>query len=553
MTFAMRYLFITLLALAVSSPAAAITRPILAGLEDLLAIVLPGMREEAAAARAAPTAPSGALAYAIHRDVQWSSRDSGRWLRRDGASLWRLRVHSEDALSLSLTLNLANLPAGTTMRMADAEGVVHYETALRVVRPDYQTPIVPGDTLVLEMEMPDANDAEIRVNGIQHGYRDIRRVEKSGSCNIDTVCPQGDAWGPQIRATARITVNGTSLCTGTLLNNTLEDSRPLLLTADHCGLTARNARSTVVYWNYETSSCGGSPDGQLRQSQTGAVLLSSNSDPDFALLELDDLPAPAFNVYFAGWDSRGGSFPNGAGIHHPRGDEKRISLFRASPRKTRALVDGEPVQSWEVFWNEGVTEPGSSGSALFDNEGRVVGQLAGGNSSCEAPGASDVYGRLDYGWNTSADASEQLQTWLDAAGTGLRVLGGREPSVASSRAVNDQFVMSRRVNRSVPLTVLDNDGGARPLRILSASSSNGQVEVVGPHLRFTPDSELDAVISYVMIDRNGETSTAQAVVRRSSLTQSVTSQSAAIRGGVMPLGSMLLTLLLFGLRRKRPC
>jgi lysyl endopeptidase len=55
---------------------------------------------------------------------------------------------------------------------------------------------------------------------------------------------------------------------------------------------------------------------------------------------------------------------------------------------------------WIVNWNSGITEGGSSGSPLFDQNHRVVGQLGGGPSSCTATAAcrQDAYGRFDNSW-----------------------------------------------------------------------------------------------------------------------------------------------------------
>ncbi len=540
--------------LAVSTQAGAITRPILANLLDLVGMVLPSAQEAVNAALVRPVNQSGAMPYAVDIDVDVDSNRNGVWLMRDGARVWRMRFSSDDALSLSASLSELHLPRGSIARIADADGVVYSESLLSNRRTSFQTAIVPGDTLVLEIELSRADFSQpfIGISRVQHGYRSLSNMQKSGSCNIDTVCPEGDAWTDQIRSVARITVDGKSLCTGVLLNNTARDGRPLFLTANHCGLTSDNAAATVVYWNYESSSCGGRPNGQLDQNQSGATLLASNGDPDFALIELDDVPPQSFNVYYAGWDNRGNGFSNGASVHHPRGDEKRISLFDNRPRKTQALVDGEPVQSWEVVWSQGVTEPGSSGSPLFDNLGRVVGQLSGGNSSCENPGGSDVYGRLDYGWDTASNPAAQLEAWLDADNTGENQISGLDPATANTQANDDTFLMATGIDRTVPLTVLNNDFGARPLSVLSASAAQGRVSVDGQQLLYTPVNDGDDVISYVIIDRNGQTSTAQARVQRSSL--SLDSRSASVtRGGALPL-SALLILLIFGLaRRQRGC
>ena len=58
-----------------------------------------------------------------------------------------------------------------------------------------------------------------------------------------------------------------------------------------------------------------------------------------------------------------------------------------------------------VGWSKGVTEGGSSGSAMFAS-GRVVGTLSGGSSSCTVSGGSDVYSRFDRTF------SSQIGNWL---------------------------------------------------------------------------------------------------------------------------------------------
>jgi hypothetical protein len=53
---------------------------------------------------------------------------------------------------------------------------------------------------------------------------------------------------------------------------------------------------------------------------------------------------------------------------------------------------------WVVEWSQGVTEKGSSGSPLFDQDHRIVGQLAQGPSGCGSITQKDVYGRFDNSW-----------------------------------------------------------------------------------------------------------------------------------------------------------
>jgi hypothetical protein len=79
--------------------------------------------------------------------------------------------------------------------------------------------------------------------------------------------------------------------------------------------------------------------------------------------------------------------------------------------------DGQSV--WVVNdWDMGVTEGGSSGSPLFDNNGRIIGQLFGGESECIGTadnGGYDIYGRFSTSWNGGDTSATRLKDWLDPA------------------------------------------------------------------------------------------------------------------------------------------
>jgi lysyl endopeptidase len=75
---------------------------------------------------------------------------------------------------------------------------------------------------------------------------------------------------------------------------------------------------------------------------------------------------------------------------------------------------------WIVNWNSGITEGGSSGSPLFDQNHRIVGQLGGGPSSCTATAAcrQDAYGRFDNSWTGGGTNATRLSNWLDPSNSG---------------------------------------------------------------------------------------------------------------------------------------
>jgi len=69
----------------------------------------------------------------------------------------------------------------------------------------------------------------------------------------------------------------------------------------------------------------------------------------------------------------------------------------------------------------GVTEGGSSGSPLFDHNGRIVGQLSGGSSACVGTNGNsspDFYGRMDINWEFANTPETRLKEWLESDDTG---------------------------------------------------------------------------------------------------------------------------------------
>ena len=99
--------------------------------------------------------------------------------------------------------------------------------------------------------------------------------------------------------------------------------------------------------------------------------------------------------------------------------EKRISFPDYS------TASGE---MWNVNWSEGTTEPGSSGSPLYDSNHRIVGQLCCGSAAC-GNDANDYYGR-SIGLSWSGSSSSTLSSWLDPLGTNATYLDTLNPAAA---------------------------------------------------------------------------------------------------------------------------
>ncbi|HSH27638.1 MAG TPA: trypsin-like peptidase domain-containing protein, partial [Wenzhouxiangella sp.] len=377
-----------------------------------------------------------AEAFASHAELT----SHGRWdTLAGGDRIWRLRVEVPGATDINVGFSRLRLPPGARLHIYDAEQTFFqggWDHEASAANGEFWTPVVPGDSAVIELYLPaGASEPELELAQVAGGYRDFfghgggPYMIRQGDCNNDVICPEGDPWRDEIRSVAVYQRNGMWACTGTLINDVPGSLTPWFLTADHCGITSGNDQTVVVYWNFESSSCGDLGGGSLADNQTGVIYRASRSDVDMALVELEELPAESFNVHYAGWD-RSNTQPGGAvAIHHPNTDEKAISFAESDLATTSSCIGSStPATHWEVpFWNDGTTEPGSSGSGIWnpDNQ-RLIGFLSGGIASCSNPSGYDCYGKFAIAWD-GASANRRLRDWLDPDGINPAGIDGTDP------------------------------------------------------------------------------------------------------------------------------
>jgi hypothetical protein len=406
---------------------------------DMETVVLPPVDIDALKARdAAEKSENVPLRFAEPFQLNLSASKSGQWTSLpEKTLLWRRRFVSPGALSINFGMTNVFLPRGARLIVYnEGSGYVEGPFTAEHNEPHGQlwTPVIPGDSAVIEVTVPEDRKDQLSLDiaTANCAYRDFFNTvpDKQGSCNIDVVCSAGDAWRDEIRSVGVYTVSGVWTCTGTLIANAKRDCRNYFLTAYHCSVTSANAASVVVYWNYEAPVCGMLSGGSLAANQSGATFRARFSGSDFCLLELNQNPDPAWNLHYAGWERGGGAALNSVCIHHPDTYEKAISFCNSTLRSTWYLgyAESGSASHWRVpAWNAGTTEPGSSGSALWNAAThRIVGQLHGGYASCSLPFESDWYGKLSVSWEGGGSSSSRLRTWLDPNGTGLSGMDGQD-------------------------------------------------------------------------------------------------------------------------------
>ncbi|MFN2429669.1 MAG: serine protease, partial [Cryomorphaceae bacterium] len=379
--------------------------------------------------------------YGAIAEVDFDSDRHGSWTSLpNGDRVWRLAISSPGALSLNFLFDDYQVPEGGKVFVYNPEktqllGSFTSENTSKIN--SLGVGILHGDKMIIEYVEPVevSGQGYLHISKITHGYRSIlgaSQQEKAGpfgnaaACNINVNCPEGAPFEFEKRSVAIIVVNDNGVCSGALVNNTLQDQTPYFLTANHClPGNPSNTQNWIFYFNHETPDCAGEVDAPTNQSISGASLRASNAESDFGLVEFNDNVPNSYNVCYSGWDASDDETANSSfGIHHPRGDVKKICFDEDAPYHDN--IGTFVNQVWYIDqWEDGVTEGGSSGSPLFNDAGLLIGQLAGGAAACDGEvnnGLFDYYGRLGVSWDYGSSATSRLSDWLDEANTGQLIL-----------------------------------------------------------------------------------------------------------------------------------
>jgi hypothetical protein len=359
----------------------------------------------------------------IERETGDLAAAAGEWTTlADGRRTWRMAVEAAGALGIRVQFSNFHVSRGTVWIYSGANDQVFgpYSGTGIDETGTFWSHTVFDDTAVVEYQPEEGGEDELpfRIGRIAQMAEPEQILASSGpgasgACEMDVNCYT--VWNPAGVGQMIFQANGGSyLCTGSLLNNSNKDFKPYFLTANHCIPDAASAQSLEVYWNYQTKSCNGEPIGLSASSRSlGAKYLVSKGigQGDFSLVLLNSLPNLPLTFY--GWSAAADALAYGArtaGLHHPRGDYTKITFGHRVADQT-ASVGGEIAPSgtyYRVSHDQGRIEPGSSGSALFNEAKLVVGiaSHAPAGEACSIDPFVAGYGRFSA-------AAEFLRPYLN--------------------------------------------------------------------------------------------------------------------------------------------
>ncbi len=406
----------------------------------------------------------GPWRFGYNNNVELNLENSGEWFDlSNGGKLWMVQLECLNALTVNLTLEGIVLPEGNEIYVynPDKSFVLGKFTEYHTYKGRLGTELVPGSIAIVEYYVAPQNstaNSTMQIEKVTHGYRtgeefSTKAFGSSGACNLNVNCPDGIPWEQQKRsAVMLVNSGGNGFCSGAIVNNTLNDGKPYVLTANHC---YSDPTTWVFRFNWEAPTCANPITSPAFTSLSGSVLRARRTLTDFCLVEITGglesgtIPA-AYNTYFSGWDNSGVNPISTVGIHHPKGDIKKISFNDDISYPVQTTVGGvlsELNGCWEVQWDRNTTtESVSSGSSLFDQNHRIIGQLWGGTASCFALNGKDYYGRFSKSWEpASSNSTNQLKHWLDPTNIGAVLIDGYDPAVGSSIALDATLVMPEGV------------------------------------------------------------------------------------------------------------
>lgn len=344
-------------------------------------------------------------------------------------------VHSKQLLKYDSESNM-DLGAFSTSVIYDNEIKITYQTS------DKNFPPVVDLTEIGVLNTSQKTPHSFSVRDKKGGFN------QSGKCQINANCSEGKFVKNEKRSVLRLFTKITDKifeCTGTLMNNTNNDFTPYVLTAEHCAnlantetySSAEDLEQWIFEFNYESATCDNPPNENdiTSQSLVGATLkaqsfdMGGNNGSDFFLVEINSPIPENYEAFFAGWNREDTPAESGTSIHHPNHDLKKISTFSEKVISSSS-ISGIPDTYWQLQWSEtengkSVTEAGSSGGPLFDQNNFYVGGLNGGSASCENLDGFDWYGKLAYSWESNGTTTNrQLKPHLDPNNSGVLSLKG---------------------------------------------------------------------------------------------------------------------------------
>ena len=398
------------------------------------------------------------ISLGLEQKEYWTTLDNGD-------RVWRATLEISEALGTYIAYKDFFLPEGAKLWMysSDLKQVKGAYTSRNNTKAgDFLTGEITGNNVVVEYYEPkeQAGQGSFTIHKVYEVYK--RKMGKRSNhpfqvyegfgdalnCHVNVNCAAGANWQDEKKGVVRILRvfdQGMGYCSGTLINNVNEDETPYVLSAYHCidGLDPIYNLWRFTF-KYESENCSNPAQAPIEYPLLGCQFRSGRQQSDFLLLELDTPIPSGYEPYFLGWDRSSTALPTTSTIiSHPQGDIKKIAadndaaVIHPSTITWSNGVVTPPNHHFLLDLDEGTLENGSSGSALLDQNSRIVGQLHGGNSDCSQ--FINYFGRFSISWDAGTTPETRLMDWLDPNNTGATTIDAFDPPTPQMASISGQL------------------------------------------------------------------------------------------------------------------
>lgn len=303
-------------------------------------------------------------------------------------------ISSEDARAIRLKVNLKYLRQDEELYVIDGRGRAIFGPFNATKQADedgFWLPTIFCDTVQLVLYSPRNVCPILEISTLSHFFKSIFFEEPI------EILPCHLSIEKETNPDALIVAAGVGIiivpfgdgsqgfCTGSLINS-IDSGEipppPFFLSAGHCfgGLT--HYAGIEVYWDYRSETV----DRYSLERNSGATLIVKSNRYDAALIKLvDSVKAGPYGRTWIGWDTVSPVKDDRVmSFHHPKASSMKISRGIITNPEVDACLTIPCIfrfeKQIEILLQEGISEPGSSGSPLLLTEQnyRIIGMLSNG-------------------------------------------------------------------------------------------------------------------------------------------------------------------------------
>jgi lysyl endopeptidase len=344
---------------------------------------------------------------------------NGAWQTTSYGNVWTIKISIDNALSTSLRFESMSLSPTASLYIVNGD--------LNMVKGPFTAAILPSGVFgtypmnasscyifLLETSPGNMTSDALVVNSVVGGVQPVDGLAPTdggggSSSRVSNNCIPSircyNDWMLTGRAVALWSNGDGHACSGTLVNNEMNDGTPYFYSAHHCLPTdLANLKYAAFQFQYWQTGCNTGIDQKGAEFFGGATLLVNvfTGGGDEILLKLNNGPGVGDGMTYAAWNRNDGA-PSQSGsaiIHHPEAGDMRFTKTKA----VRTYLFNSNY--WKVNYSSGTILHGSSGGGLFNENHEIIGAVRGGLGACWAPFFGDIFGKFYKIWDN------QLQQYL---------------------------------------------------------------------------------------------------------------------------------------------